>query len=59
MKIIGLTGGIASGKSTVAAVLRSLGAKIFDADAASRQAVARGSGAAAGHSCFWCGLSDG
>ena len=43
MKIIGLTGGIASGKSTVAAVLRSLGAKIFDADAASRQAVARGS----------------
>lgn len=43
MKIIGLTGGIASGKSTVAGILRRLGAEIFDADAVSRAAVAKGS----------------
>ena len=33
MKIIGLTGGIACGKSTVSRVLRALGAAIIDADA--------------------------
>ena len=33
MKIIGLTGGIACGKSTIADLLRSLGATIVDADA--------------------------
>ena len=33
MKIIGLTGGIACGKSTVSAELRALGAAIVDADA--------------------------
>lgn len=43
MKTIGLTGGIASGKSTVAAILRQLGACVFDADAASRQSVSKGS----------------
>ncbi|MBM3139707.1 MAG: dephospho-CoA kinase [Chloroflexi bacterium] len=32
MVVIGLTGGIASGKSTVAAQLQELGAKIIDAD---------------------------
>ncbi|HQA07833.1 MAG TPA: dephospho-CoA kinase [Syntrophomonadaceae bacterium] len=32
MKIIGLTGGIASGKSTVARTLRELGATVIDAD---------------------------
>ena len=31
-KIIGLTGGIASGKSTVSQLLRELGAEIYDAD---------------------------
>ena len=36
MKIIGLTGGIASGKSTVAQHLEKLGAVIVDADAISR-----------------------
>ena len=40
---IGLTGGIASGKSSVTQYLRQLGAPVFDADAASRQAVAKGS----------------
>ena len=34
MKIIGLTGGIACGKSTVSKALRALGAYIVDADAA-------------------------
>ena len=33
MKIIGLTGGIACGKSTVSKALRALGAWIIDADA--------------------------
>ena len=33
MKIIGLTGGIACGKSTVSTELRALGAAIIDADA--------------------------
>ena len=32
MKVIGLTGGIASGKSTVSSHLRSLGASVIDAD---------------------------
>ena len=40
MITIGLTGGIASGKSTVSAELRSLGLPVFDADAEARLAVA-------------------
>ena len=32
MRVIGLTGGIACGKSTVSSILKSLGAKIIDAD---------------------------
>lgn len=40
---IGLTGGIASGKSVVSDYLRELGAPVFDADAASRRAVVKGS----------------
>ena len=46
-KIIGLTGGIASGKSTVAAMLRDLGAPIVDADAVAREVVEPGSPALA------------
>ena len=42
MKIIGLTGGIASGKSTVSAYLLSLGAKIIDADVLARKVVQPG-----------------
>ena len=41
MIIIGLTGGIASGKSTVSKELRSMGVPIYDADEASRVAVAK------------------
>lgn len=43
MRIFGLTGGIASGKSLVAARLAQLGAVVVDADALSRDAVAPGS----------------
>ncbi len=43
MKIIGLTGGIASGKSTVATELRKQNVSVFDADEVSRNAVAKGS----------------
>ena len=40
--IIGLTGGIASGKSTVSAIFKKAGAVILDADRISREAVAPG-----------------
>lgn len=39
MKLFGLTGGIASGKSTVAAILRRLGAAVINADELSREVV--------------------
>lgn len=42
-KVIGLTGGIATGKSTVSELLIAYGFKIVDADIASREAVKKGS----------------
>ena len=39
---VGLTGGIASGKSTVSAMLAELGAVIIDADALAREVVEKG-----------------
>ena len=39
---VGLTGGIASGKSTVSAILAEVGAVVIDADALAREVVARG-----------------
>ena len=42
MKRVGLTGGVASGKSTVSAILDELGAVVVDADVLAREAVARG-----------------
>ena len=44
-KLIGLTGGIGSGKSTVAAMLQKHGATIVDADAISRATTAAGGAA--------------
>ncbi len=41
-KRVGLTGGVASGKSTVSAILAELGAVVIDADALAREVVARG-----------------
>ncbi len=42
MKVIGLTGGIASGKSTVASILASSGAIVLDADSIAREVVQPG-----------------
>jgi dephospho-CoA kinase len=39
---VGLTGGVASGKSTVSAILAELGAVVIDADLFAREVVARG-----------------
>ena len=46
-RIVGLTGGIGSGKSTVAAMLRDLGATVLDADAIVREIQAPGGAALA------------
>jgi dephospho-CoA kinase len=43
LRLIGLTGGIGSGKSTVAGFLRELGATVIDADEATRAVQAPGS----------------
>ena len=42
MKLIGLTGGVGSGKSTVCAILRELGATVIDADEAAHAVYAPG-----------------
>lgn len=42
MLLVGLTGGIGSGKSTAARMLRERGAAVFDADVLAREAVAPG-----------------
>jgi dephospho-CoA kinase len=49
--IAGLTGGIASGKSTVAAMLAEAGARIVDADRIAHQVVLKGQPA-------WCDIVD-
>ena len=46
MRIIGLTGGIACGKSTISLTLKSLGALIIDGDQLSRALTAGRAGAA-------------
>lgn len=57
--VIGLTGGIASGKSAVAALLRERGHPVIDADQVSRQVVAPGSeGLAAVVEAFGAGVLD-
>ncbi len=47
MKLYGLTGGIATGKSTVTALLREAGLHVIDADALAREAVLPGTPALA------------
>jgi dephospho-CoA kinase len=47
VRVVGLTGGIASGKSTFAAALRARGVPVVDADALARAAVAPGTPALA------------
>jgi dephospho-CoA kinase len=42
MRVVGLTGGIASGKSTVSEMFRALGAEVIDADQVARDVVAPG-----------------
>ncbi|HHW49214.1 MAG TPA: dephospho-CoA kinase [Clostridiaceae bacterium] len=42
LMVIGITGGIGSGKSTVSKILRDLGAKVIDADRISREVTAKG-----------------
>jgi dephospho-CoA kinase len=51
--VIGLTGSIASGKSTVSSLLRELGATIVDADQLARDAVAPGTTALAAIKARW------
>src|SRR5512138_2614206 len=47
MRVVGLTGGIATGKSTFSEALRARGVPVVDADALARAAVAPGSPALA------------
>ena len=42
MIVVGLTGGIGSGKSSVSEIFEGLGVKVVDADVASRQPVMKG-----------------
>lgn len=51
MLLVGLTGGIASGKSTVSAMLAERGAEIIDADQIARQVVMPGTRA-------WCKIRE-
>jgi len=53
MRIIGITGNIAAGKSAVAAQLAARGAHLIDADLLAREAVAPGSPALAGIVARW------
>ncbi len=53
MKVIGLTGGIASGKSTVARLLAGMGVPVIDADLLAREVVEPGQPALAGVAARW------
>lgn len=55
-KFIGITGGIATGKSTVTAMLRELGAKVLDADEVAREVVAKGQPALLEIAARWPGV---
>ena len=51
MKVIGLTGGIGSGKTTVSDLFEELGIEVVDADVVSRQLTAVNGGAT--HSLYY------
>lgn len=53
MKVIGLTGGIASGKSTVARLLAGMGVPVIDADQLAREVVEPGQPALAEVAARW------
>lgn len=53
MLVVGLTGNIGSGKSTVARLLESRGVRVIDADVLAREAVAAGSPALAAIVARW------
>lgn len=59
MRCIGLTGGIASGKSTVSAMFRALGAEVIDADLLARQVVEPGQPALSEIAARFPGVVDG
>lgn len=59
LRLVGLTGGIASGKSTVSGMFRSLGAPIIDADQVAREVVAPGEPALAEIAARFPGVVDG
>jgi dephospho-CoA kinase len=42
VRLLGITGGIATGKSTVTSMFRALGAQVLDADEVAREVVAKG-----------------
>jgi dephospho-CoA kinase len=53
LKLVGLTGGIGSGKSTVARMIAELGVPVLDADELAREVVAPGQPAAAEIAAAW------
>ena len=56
MFLVGLTGGIASGKSTVSSILRELGCPIIDADVVARKGGPPGPGFDLGRSTMVCSI---
>jgi dephospho-CoA kinase len=59
LKVLGLTGGIGSGKSTVARLFASLGVPVLDADQLAREIVEPGRPAHADIAAAWPGVIDG
>ncbi len=59
LKVLGLTGGIGSGKSTVARMIADLGVPVLDADQLARQVVEPGRPAHADIAAAWPGVIDG
>jgi dephospho-CoA kinase len=58
LKVLGLTGGIGSGKSTVAGLISGLGVPVLDADQLAREVVAPGQPAHAEIAAAWPGVID-